>query len=117
MRYRKLSDSGDYVFGNQQLDFYRDIPEAVGQAVMTRLRLFTGEWFLDVTDGTPYQIDALGKHTRTRVDPMIRDRILNTQGVTEIVEYESDFEPENRIYSIRARINTVYGQTEINGVL
>lgn len=33
MRYRKLDENGDYSFGGQQADYYRDTPLAVAQAV------------------------------------------------------------------------------------
>ena len=38
MRYRKLDANDDYVFGGGQVDFHKDTPEGVGQAVKTRLR-------------------------------------------------------------------------------
>lgn len=117
MRYRKLSPSGDYQFGSGRKDFYVDKAEGVGQAVVTRLLLWAGEWFLDVTEGTPYQAGALGKHTKATIDPMIRDRILGTEGVIDISRYVSIFDAENRKFSVEATVNTIYGQVTIQQVL
>ena len=78
MRYRKLDANGDYSFGAQQADFFVDSPEGVAQAVQTRLGLFTGEWFLDTTDGTPWRTEVLGKYTQDSYDAVIKDRILTT---------------------------------------
>lgn len=113
MRYRKLTVTGDMTFGNGRIDFHRDTPEGVGQAVVTRLKLWSGEWFLDIEEGTPYQVGALGKYTRDSIDPMIRERILDTEGVTSIAEYQSRFDAENRKFYVEATINTIYGTTAI----
>lgn len=117
MRYRKLSPRGDYTLGHGAADFWRDVPQAPAQAVVTRLRLLSGEWFLDLAEGTPYQTGVLGKHTQATYDPIIRDRILGTEGVTEITEYQSLFDGETRTLTITATINTVYGTATIHEVL
>jgi len=117
MRYRKLSADGDYVFGGQQADFYKDSPEAVAQAVHTRLRLTTGEWYLDTTEGTPWATDVLGKYTGSRYDAAIRQRILGTQGVTELTAYSSSLDAERRALSVTATINTIYGTTTVQATL
>ncbi|MDT6962900.1 hypothetical protein QTN24_15475 [Cupriavidus sp. SZY C1] len=117
MRYRKLSGTGDYVFGGQQADFYKDVPEAVAQAVLTRLRLLRGEWFLDKTAGTPWSTEVLGKYTNGTYDAAIRQRILGTQGVREIVEYSGTVDTEKRHLSVVARINTIYGPTTVEATL
>jgi len=117
MRYRALDANGDMRFGRSQVDFLVDSPEAVSQAVSTRLRLLTGEWFLDVTEGTPYTTEVLGTDTESTYDLAIRDRILSTEGVTEIVAYSSELDPNTRALSIQATIDTIYGQTTIAEVL
>lgn len=117
MRYRKQSDTGDYVFGGQLADFYTDVPEAVVQAVLTRLRLLRGEWFLDSTAGTPWSTEVLGKYTSSTYDAAIRDRILGTQGVLEIVSYTSTVDPETRTLSVSATISTIYGTTTVEATL
>lgn len=117
MRYRKLDANGDYVWGHQQGDFYRDQAEGVAQAVQTRLRLTLGEWFLDVTDGMPWNTQVLGKYTQDQYDTAIRDRILGTTGVTEIIDYSSVVDSQARTLTVTATINTQYGQTTLTTTL
>lgn len=113
MRYRKLDANGDYVWGHQQGDFYRDQAEAVAQAVQTRLKLFTGEWFLDVTDGTPWTTQVLDKYTSDQYDAAIRDRILGTPGVVQISAYSSSVNSATRTLTVTATIDTQYGSATL----
>lgn len=119
MRYRKLTADNDYSFGNGQLDFWQNVPEAVGQSVLTRLLLWLGEWYLDTTQGTPYIQGVLGKHSLQQADTTIQQRILDStddQGVptvTDIVSYQSELDPDNRAMSAETRIDTVYGPTAV----
>lgn len=117
MRYRKLDANGDYVFGHQQADFYRDQPEAVAQAVQTRLGLFTGEWFLDTTDGTPWRTDVLGKYTQNIYDATLKARILDTQGVKAIDAYASTLDRQSRRLTVSATISTIYGTATVQATL
>ena len=117
MRYRKLADDKDMTFGNQQADFWRDVPQAPAQAVETRLGLFSGEWYIDISEGTPYQGGVLGKHTQASYDPILRDRILNSEGVIAILSYESIYDGDLRTLTARAEIETIYGPTTFVGVL
>ena len=105
------------VFGHGQADYLHDSPETVAQAVATRLRLFRGEWFLDQTEGTPYAPAILGKHTRITHDFAIRQRVLETEGVTDIEAFESVFDGETRKLTVNIRINTVYGAAVLQEVM
>lgn len=117
MRYRAQDVNGDYVVGRGAADFFVNIPAAVAQAVKTRLLLEQGEWFLDVTEGTPYSTAILGEGTRPLYDNAIRERILDTQGVTEIVDYFSKLDPVTRALTVTATISTIYGATTITEIL
>ena len=115
MRYRKLDASGDYTFGGGAGNFYQDSPEAVAQAVLTRLRLLSGEWFLDTTAGTPWMTQVLGSGTSSIYDSVIQARILDTSGVQSIDSYSSTV--DGRRLSITATITTAYRSTAVEATL
>jgi hypothetical protein len=128
MRYRKLSQDhtdaegnfvrgGDMTFGQGLSDFYIDQAEAVGQAVVTRLRLQQGDWFLDRREGTPWKTRVLGHRTTSTRDPVIKHRVLATQGVTEITDYFSDLNRDSREFAAQIGIDTIYGKTVVEGPL
>ena len=116
MKYRKLDANGDYTIGTGA-DFLVNSPEAVAQAISTRLKLWQGEWFIDVTDGTPWNQEILGKRNGRNPDAAIRQRILGTQGVTSIESYSSQFDGDTRGLFVTATVNTQYGQVSISEVL
>lgn len=117
MRYRKQDANGDYVFGGSANDFLVNSPNAVAQAVLTRLRLLQGEWFLDTTVGMPWATQVLGKNTQGTADAAIRSCILGTTGVTEITDYASSFDSIKRKLTVTVTINTFYGSTTIETTL
>lgn len=114
MRYRKLSATGDYVFGNGQRDFYINSPEAIAQNVATYLKLWLGEWYLDVSAGTPWLQGVFGYHTKEESDSTLQGVILGLTGVVDLTNWESTRDPVTREYiSISAKLDTIYGQTQL----
>lgn len=113
MRYRKLTSDNDYTFGNGQKDFYRDVPEAVGQSVKTRLLLWLGEWFLDIESGTQYMQGILGNHSLEEANVTIQTRAVKTTGVTDLYDYESAKNPDTRAMTATFKIDTIYGPTQV----
>lgn len=111
MRYRILSSDGDFTFGQSLRNYYDNNPLAVAQAIGTRLRLWQGEWFLDNTSGTPYLQSILGMGTTGKYDSAIREVILGTEGVQQILSYTSNLERVTRTLTVTATVITVYGQT------
>lgn len=111
MRYRALDASGDMTFGGRRAAFLVDSPDVVAQALKTRLLLLTGEWFLDVTEGTPYAEQILGNNTSGTYDRAIRERVLETPGVLQISAYTSVL--QNRQLRVSATIDTLYGILEM----
>ncbi len=49
MRYRAWDANGDYTFGQGSKNFLVNSPQCVAQAVVSRLRLQLGEWFIDTS--------------------------------------------------------------------
>lgn len=114
MRYRKLDANNDYSFGNGPDDFYYNVPNAVGQAVETGLLLWLGEWYLDNTQGMPWIQGVLGKQTQAVADATIQNQVVNTQGVTDISSYASQFDSEKRTMSVQLSVDTIYGPTSVD---
>ena len=87
----------------------------VAQTVKTRLQLFLGEYFRDITDGTPWWESILGKEgTLSSKEAAIKNRIIRTDGVTQILSFDTDFDINTRAYTVTAAILTIYGETELS---
>lgn len=111
MRYRREDSNGDYSFGQGDSTFLTNAPEAVVQAVKTRLNLWRGDWFLDTAAGTPYREAVLDKSYASAM--AIREHILGTEGVTEIISLDAKRDPDTRKMTLTATINTRYGKTTV----
>jgi hypothetical protein len=114
MKYRKLTSDGDYSFGNGLADFYINVPEAVAQAVETRILLWRGEWFLNIDEGTPFLEAILGKHSKEVADVTLQDRVQDTQGMVNIENYASIINPDTRAMTVEMEIDTIYGPTSVD---
>ena len=112
MRVRKLGIDGDYQFGRGNAGFHENSAAGVAQDVMTRLALWQGTWFIDTSEGTPYLQGILGKGKD--YEPFIRERILDTEGVTSIESLQFIFDPRSRRLSVTAEINTAYGEATVS---
>lgn len=112
MRYRKLDAGGDMVFGFGQQCFLIDSAEAVAQLISTRLKLATGEWFLDLSEGTPFSTQILGRVPQSIADAAIKARVLGTQGVTGILSFQSSL--ADRRYSATMSVATAFGTTPVS---
>lgn len=87
MKYRKLDKNGDYVFGNNSYD-YIEKDEAIAQAIKTKLYLFYGEWWEDISLGLPMFQSILGQvsnsNLRQTVILLCAEQINLVEGVTSV---------------------------------
>lgn len=109
MRYRKQNEEGDYQFGTGLNDFHINTPEVVAQSIETRLKLWIGEWFADTSDGTGWSEAILGKRSKNLYELTLRQRVLETQGVISIEDFQSSVNPLNRRLTVSMSVNTIYG--------
>jgi hypothetical protein len=114
MKYRELDENGDYTFGRKKFLKGR---EAVAQAIVTRMYLLYGEWWENLEDGLPLFERILGAYggdeIRPAIDLIISDRILGTENVTEILEYESTYDTTARSYSATCTVDTAFGEVNL----
>lgn len=96
--------------GNGQANFLSDLP-AVAQIIATRLRLFQGEWFLNLLDGLPLFQQILGSSGSPRnvqvITNLISARILGSPFVTAISSITATY--QNRQFKFFAQVETQFG--------
>lgn len=114
MRYRKLDKDGNSQFGTSANDFHVNTPEAVAQAIRTRLDLWMGEWFADTSDGTGWNQSILGKRTQNLYELTLRQRVLETPGVLRIEEFQSSLNPNTRRLTVSMVVTTIYGEAALS---
>lgn len=110
MRYRQLSPCGDYMFGQGSANFLVNSPAGVAQAIQTRLLLFKGTYFLDLTQGMDWDNDVLGFNTASLYDQAIQNQVLGTQGVTSLASYSSSFDSVTRVLTVTGIASNIYGE-------
>ncbi len=116
MTYRRLDSNNDYSFGRGRADFLSGV-DAVGQAIVTRLKLLEGEWWEDTSDGLPLWQSILGQRTaKAAIDRIITSRILGTPNVTAISNFSSSLNTSTRAYSFQCSVTTAFGTTVIQTV-
>lgn len=106
---RKMSSTGDYVFGHGSADYYRDVPNAVGQRAGTRLRMFAGEWFLDLTDGTPWFQEILQHNDYALAAAVLLDRIVSTPFAVSVENFNPVFKSADRSFDANGLLHTQFG--------
>lgn len=111
MRNRQMDASGDFTFGSGRTLFMVDSPAAVAQAVLTRMRLYAGEWFLDSREGLD-KARILGYGTQGTRDAEVQRRMQGTPGVLRVTSYSSSIDGA-RNFRAAATLDTIYGAATI----
>jgi hypothetical protein len=113
-RYRRLGINNEPAMGRGRQDFLLDI-DAVGQAVITRLKLWQNEWWEDLYLGIPMWQSMLGVVGTKKevIDRIIQDCIMQTTGISGISYLSSIFNSSDRSYQFYCILDTIYGQTVI----
>ena len=99
----------DLVIKNNDLVLL-DGAERVRQQLAIKLKLWTGEWFLDTEFGTPYLTDILGKQISLAGSvAALKASIMAVDGVQTITRFTFDFNRSARVLSVEFDVMTPYG--------
>lgn len=103
-------ETGDLVFINGACPVTEDFTDSTAQRVYIMLRTFEGEWYLNISTGIPYYPTILGtKVSKTVIDRIIQQKVLEVQGVADIVSFESSINSD-RVYECQMKIRDIGGE-------
>jgi len=109
---KALNSNNDIFVKNGGFAIVTNGAQAV-QHLRTRLRFFSGEWFLDLTVGVEYYQQILKKpFDMAKVEALIKSEILNTPDIEKLTRFESSFNGETRKLTINFDAETSYGLVE-----
>ena len=92
--------------------------EAIRQHIQTTLRLFQGEWFLDTTAGVPWYQDILVKGPSFAVvSAVLRNAILDVEGVLLLVTFDMDFVASTRLMTLEFSVETTEGNIDFSELI
>lgn len=110
---RRLDANGDPLRGSGLSNFLVDI-DAVSQIIATRLKFLMGEWFENLTDGTPAFQALLGYPiTKQALAMILSQRILGTKYVTGIRSLQVTYRPQGRNFAFYASVLTQFGTVSV----
>ena len=114
IRVRRLDANWDPTYGDGQNDYIFDL-DAVVQIVRSRLGLWLAEWWENLDEGLPMFQKILGKQAKNKIviDREIQKRIAETDYVTSIDDFESEYDSSIREYSCSVSFATIFGSTSL----
>lgn len=90
--------------------------DEVTQRLRSRLKMFRGEWFLDLTKGVPYRTEIFVKGISSeRIAAAIKMEILTTPGVLQLLSYSQSIDGATRKLNIDFEVLTSDGEIIIFG--
>jgi hypothetical protein len=108
--YRNMIN-GEPQWGQGQANFVADV-YAIALLLQTRLNLFMGEWWANLTDGLPLWQSILGQNSNVAaISLLISQRILATPYVVGIINSSAVY--ANSQFSYTATVQTQFGPVTV----
>jgi hypothetical protein len=115
MRYRRITN-GEPQYGSSQQDFLQGI-DAVAQSIVTSLKLYTGEWWENLSDGLPLWSKLMNYQgsNKNKNNAIITKRILgiNLNGVkliSSVTNVSNSYDNVTRRYIYTGTAKSIYGK-------
>jgi len=107
-----LDNNLDWRFGKGRAVYKRD-SEAIAQNVLTRLRSFKGDWYLDTKAGIDWMQLLSNLGTERRIIRAIESTVLLTEGVISIQKLGIIRRNSNRGVTIELQYTDVFSQQDL----
>jgi hypothetical protein len=97
----RLDNTGDIEISNFSFGLTTDTTDAIIQKLRIKLRWFLGEFFLDISLGIPFIEKVLVKAPNlSDIDFIFKSEILSVVGVSQILNYNTEFNTSLRKYTV-----------------
>lgn len=117
MRVAGLDKNGDWRFGRGKASYLKG-SDAIAQKVVTRLRSFKRDWFLDIDAGGDWMRLFGERGGSDRILREVERIIVSTDGVLQLTALSIDSNERNRSATIYASYKDVYGiESELSEAL
>lgn len=93
--------TGDIVTSGEQ--FLRG-RASTGAGIYHQLRMFFGEYFLDITDGLPWFQAVLGKNPQGVAEQAIKQAIITSPGVIALTSFSFNSDRDTRSITVDASV-------------
>lgn len=107
MRVSRLTKNNDWQFGRSH-DNYITKTNAIKQNIVTRLKSFANDWFLDLSANIDW-LTLLGeKNTKDEIYREVTRVILGTENVVKITSINISEDRANRTAILAASVSTIF---------
>lgn len=93
----------------KELKLTQNVEQLTRQRLSIRLKTFKGEWYKDSNLGLPYFQEIFGKRRKVAADLAIKNLIVSTKGILEILAYNSEIDTEKRKLNVSFKCKTLTG--------
>lgn len=112
MRIRALDKNGDWTFGKGNSNYKNNL-KALEQNVVTRIKSFKFDWFLDIQANIDWWNILGQKNNEDLIRSQVYRTVVETDGVTKVTLIDLISDRQTRNLTIRLSIQTIYGFTEL----
>lgn len=110
MKDLQLDDQGDITILAGDLEIVSGI-DWIAQDIEQQMQFFSGEWFLDTTQGFPYFQFVLVKNPNLDIiQALFQDKICQISGVKELNGFQFGYDGNTRSVTIDLQAKTTNGQ-------
>lgn len=107
MIFRELDNNHDWTWGKGLQNMTRE-NQAIGLNIKTRILSWVGDCFFDLQAGIDWWNRLGSKNQRSLLELDLRRIILQSEGVTGLVEFQTNV--VGRRFSASYTVNTIYSQ-------
>lgn len=111
-----LDSNNDLDITNNRITFTKNSSDLIRQRLQIKLHMNKGEWKFNILFGLPWITSGnnpqiIGKNDKSFVDSIIKDEIKKTDGVTEILTFNSTLDAQQRSYSLQGFVKLIDNTT------